>query len=170
VDIKTTSLLPNVLAKQAAREAGAFEAWFVDGEGRVTEGSSSNAWIVTTAGDVVTPPADGSILEGVTRTGIIELVKGTGRRIVERRFTVAEAKTAREAFLSSATTIVMPVVEIDGALGFAIPLEVLSEWPDVVVVTDQLHGFEQVSDAHDLRALLLALLGGHDGDHGRETP
>lgn len=114
VDIKSTSLLPNVLAKQAAREAGAFEAWFVDDEGRVTEGSSSNAWIVTSGGEIVTPPADAGVLRGVTRTGLIELARSLGRKVVERRFTVAEAQAAREAFLSSATTIVMPIVAIDG--------------------------------------------------------
>ncbi|MFO1184011.1 MAG: D-amino-acid transaminase [Bauldia sp.] len=114
VDIKTTSLLPNVLAKQTAREAGAFEAWFVDADGRVTEGSSSNAWIVTADGDIVTPPADTGVLRGVTRTGILALAGKLGRRVTERRFTVAEAQAAREAFLSSATTIVMPIVAIDG--------------------------------------------------------
>ena len=128
VDIKSTSLLPNVLAKQAAREAGAFEAWFVDGDGKVTEGSSSNAWIITTAGDIVTPPADHGVLRGVTRTRIIELAKSSGRKIVERRFTVEEARVAREAFLSSATTIVMPVVEIDGnAIGNGRPGSIASE-------------------------------------------
>jgi len=113
VDIKSVALLPNVLAKQAAREAGAREAWFVDSEGRVTEGSSSNAWIV--AGDkVVTRPADHAILRGITRTVLIEVIKGLGLTLEERPFTLVEAKAAREAFVTSASQIVMPVVKIDG--------------------------------------------------------
>jgi D-alanine transaminase len=113
-DIKTIGLLPNVLAKQAAREQGAREAWFVDQEGRVTEGSSTNAWIVTGAGRVVTRPADNAILRGITRTVLIEAIEAQGLALEERAFTLAEAYSAREAFVTAASQIVMPVVRIDG--------------------------------------------------------
>ena len=113
-DIKSVSLLPNVLAKQAAREAGAFEAWLVDAEGKVTEGASSNAWIVTADGKLVTRKCDNDILRGITRTTLIDLLKREKLELEERAFTVAEAQAAREAFLSSATTIAMPIVSVDG--------------------------------------------------------
>jgi D-alanine transaminase len=113
VDIKSISLLPNVLAKQAARENGAKEAWFVDRAGHVTEGSSSNAWIVTRGGKVVTRPADNGILRGITRTVLIDVMRAQGLEFEERPFTVEEAYGAREAFLTSASQIVMPVVRID---------------------------------------------------------
>lgn len=114
VDIKSVGLLPNCLAKQAAREAGAFEAWLVDADGFVTEGSSTNAWIITKDGVLVTRHADTNILKGITRTTLFDLCKREGVRIEERAFSVAEAQEARECFLTSATTIVMPIVEIDG--------------------------------------------------------
>ena len=113
VDIKTIALLPNVLAKQSARSQGAREAWFVDRDGLVTEGSSSNAWIVTKNGKVVTRPADSGILRGITRTVLIDVIKAQGLELEERAFTAAEAYGAREAFLTSASQIVMPVVRID---------------------------------------------------------
>ncbi len=115
-DIKTLQLLPNVLAKQAAREAGAYEAWFVDRQGFVTEGASTNAWIVTAEGALVTRRADESILHGVTRAALIQVAAALGLRLIERPFAVLEAKTASEAFFSSATTIAMPVVSLDGAV------------------------------------------------------
>lgn len=114
VDIKSTGLLPNVLAKQKAKEAGAQEAWFVDTDGNVKEGGSSNAWIVTRDGVLVTRPAEHGILRGITRTTMFEVAAKLGLKIEERGFSVAEAKAAREAFISSATTIAMPVVTIDG--------------------------------------------------------
>jgi D-alanine transaminase len=114
VDIKSVSLLPNVLAKQAAREQGAKEAWFVDRDGKVTEGSSSNAWIVTMGGTVVTRAADRGILRGITRSVLLEVIKAHGLAFEERAFTVEEAYRAREAFLTSASQIVLPVVRIDG--------------------------------------------------------
>ena len=114
VDIKSIALLPNVLAKQAAREQGAREAWFVDGKGSVTEGSASNAWIVTADGKVVTRAADITILRGITRDVLIEAIRAEGLVLEERTFTVAEASGAREAFLTSASQIVLPVVRIDG--------------------------------------------------------
>ena len=114
VDVKTVGLLPNVLAKQTAKGAGAQEAWFVDVDGTVKEGGSSNAWIVTKDGRLVTRPAEHGILRGITRTTLFEVAAKLGLVVEERGFTVAEAKDAREAFISSATTIAMPVVEIDG--------------------------------------------------------
>jgi D-alanine transaminase len=114
VDIKSVSLLPNVLAKQAAREQGAKEAWFVDRSGHVTEGSSSNAWIVTRDGKVVTRQVDHGILKGITRTVVLEVMAKQGLTLEERAFTVDEAHAAREAFVTSASQIVMPVVRIDG--------------------------------------------------------
>ena len=115
VDIKSVGLLPNVLAKQKAKEAGAQEAWFVDADGKVKEGGSSNAWIVTADGVMVTRPADHGILRGITRTTLFDVARKLGLTIEERGFSVDDAKAAREAFISSATTIAMPVVEIDGA-------------------------------------------------------
>ena len=113
--IKTLQLLPNVLAKQAAREAGAYEAWFVDTHGFITEGASTNAWIVTADGVLVTRQADESILHGIARRTLFDVAKRLKLKVEERRFTPEEAKSAREAFFSSATTIAMPVVSIDGA-------------------------------------------------------
>jgi D-alanine transaminase len=114
VDIKSVSLLPNVLAKQAARDAGAKEAWFVDENGMVTEGGSSNAWIVTREGKLVTRPADHGILRGITRTVVLDAVAAQDLAFEERGFSVEEAYAAREAFITSASQIVMPVVLIDG--------------------------------------------------------
>jgi D-alanine transaminase len=115
VDIKTVGLLPNVLARQKAKEAGAAEAWFVDERGFVKEGAATNAWIVTRDGVLVTRPAEHGILRGVTRTTIFDLAARLNLKIEEREFSVDEAKAAREAFISAATTLVMPVVAIDGA-------------------------------------------------------
>jgi D-alanine transaminase len=114
VDIKSVSLLPNVMAKQAAREQGAKEAWFVDKDGFVTEGASTNAWIVSREGKVVTRPADHGILRGVTRTVLLRVITAQGLELDERPFTVAEAYAAHEAFVTSASQTVMPVVRIDG--------------------------------------------------------
>jgi D-alanine transaminase len=113
-DIKSVALLPNVLAKQAARDAGAREAWLVDAKGLVTEGASSNAWIVTAAGEVVTRPADNSILNGISRAVVLDAIAEQGLRLVERPFTAAEAYAAKEAFVTAASQIVTPVVRIDG--------------------------------------------------------
>jgi D-alanine transaminase len=114
VDIKTIGLLPNVLARQAAIEQGARDAWFVDKDGAVTEAASANAWIVTDAGALVTRQADHAILRGITRTVLFDVIKAQGLRIDERSFTLDEAFAAREAFVTSATQIVLPVVQIDG--------------------------------------------------------
>jgi D-alanine transaminase len=113
-DIKTTGLLAQVLAKQAAAAAGAFEAWMIDDAGFITEGASSNAWIVDAAGVLVTRQPDRSILHGVTGN-TIEYLAGLLQLRVERRpFTCAEALAAQEAFITSATTFCRPVVRIDG--------------------------------------------------------
>jgi D-alanine transaminase len=114
VDIKTIGLLPNVLARQAAIEQGARDAWFVDKDGAVTESASANAWIVTQAGAVVTRPADHGILRGITRTVLFDVVKAQGLIVEERAFTLDEARAAREAFVTAASQIVLPVVRIDG--------------------------------------------------------
>jgi D-alanine transaminase len=114
VDIKSVSLLPNVLAKEMARDAGAKETWFVDKDGFVTEGASSNAWIVTRDGTLVTRSADQGILRGITRTVTLDVIAGQGLAFQERKFSVEEAYAAREAFVTSASQIVMPVVSIDG--------------------------------------------------------
>lgn len=114
VDIKSVSLLPNVLAKQVAKEQGAREAWFIDKDGFVTEGSSSNAWIVTTDGKIMTRPADNGILRGISRTVVIDVMKDQGVALDERPFTLAQAQAAREAFITAASQIVLPVVRIDG--------------------------------------------------------
>jgi D-alanine transaminase len=116
VDIKTVGLLPNALAKQQAKEAGAQEAWFVDPDGTVKEGGSTNAWIVSREGRLVTRPADAGILRGITRATVMEVAKKLDLAVEERPFSVDEAKSAREAFITSATTVVMPVIEIDGAV------------------------------------------------------
>ena len=113
-DIKSVSLLPNILGKQAAVEAGAYEAWQVDKDGMVTEGTSTNAWIVTQDNKVVTRDATHSILNGITRITLLELIKAEGYELEERPFSVEEARAAREAFLTSSTSFVLPITELDG--------------------------------------------------------
>ena len=113
-DIKTVALLANVLAKQAAREAGAYEAWLVDDKGCVTEGASTNAWIVTQGGELVTRQTDNGILSGITRQTLKSICNSLQLKFVERPFTLDEAKKAKEAFITSATSFVTPVVKIDG--------------------------------------------------------
>jgi len=114
VDIKTVSLLPNVMAKQKAKQAGAFEAWFVDSEGMVTEGASTNAWIVTHDDVLVTRHASRGILRGITREGVMKTAENLQIKVEERRFSIEEAQNAKEAFITAATTVVVPVIEIDG--------------------------------------------------------
>jgi D-alanine transaminase len=114
VDIKTVGLLPNCLARQAAKEKGAREAWLVDADGFVTEGAATNAWILTQEGVLVTRPAARGILRGVTRSTLMECASRMGLAVEERAFSVPEALRAREAFISAATTLVMPVIRIDG--------------------------------------------------------
>jgi D-alanine transaminase len=140
-DIKTVMLLPAVLAKDAARQEGAREAWLVDRDGYVTEGASSNAWIVDGQGRLVTRAADAAILRGITRTTLIDLLRREKIELVERPFTVEEAKAAREAFITSATNLVMPVVRIDGAvIGNGAPglltLKLRSEYHSTAEIAD----------------------------------
>ena len=115
-DIKTVGLLPNCLAKTAAREAGAYEAWLVDELGFVTEGSSTNAWIVDADGVLRTRDTNANILRGVTRKTLLVLAEEAGIEVSQRPFTIAEAKAAKEAFITAASTFVMPVVAIDEAI------------------------------------------------------
>ena len=113
-DIKSVSLLPNVLGKQQARDSGAYEAWQVEADGTVTEGTSTNAWIVTKKGELVTRDASHAILSGITRRSLLKIADAKGIRLAERPFTVEEAKDAREAFITSSTSYVKPVISIDG--------------------------------------------------------
>lgn len=113
-DIKSVNLLPNVLARQAAKDKGAFEAWFVDEDGFVTEGTSSNAWIVDASGVLRTRGLSNDILHGVTRAAIMQIARERQMRIEERPFTIAEVQSAREAFLTAASIAATAVVEIDG--------------------------------------------------------
>jgi len=112
-DIKSVSLLPNVLAKQEAAEAGAREAWLCDADGYVTEGSTANAYIVTADGSIVTRPRGHAILGGITRELLLEVAEAAGIPVEERPFTVEEAKTAREAFITSTSSLILPVTRID---------------------------------------------------------
>ncbi|WP_114944714.1 D-amino-acid transaminase [Microvirga calopogonii] len=112
-DIKSINLLAQVLAKQAAKEAGAQEAWLVE-EGFVTEGGSSSAFIVTKQGSIVVRPLSNAILPGITRKSLLRLSQEDGVVLEERRFTVEEAYDAAEAFMTSASNFVLPIVSIDG--------------------------------------------------------
>lgn len=113
-DIKSVSLLPNVLGKQQAKESGAFEAWQVGPDGVVTEGTSTNAWIVDAKGTVLTHPADHRILGGITRESVLKVARAAGIKVAERPFTLKDARAAGEAFLTSTTAAVLPVVSVDG--------------------------------------------------------
>jgi D-alanine transaminase len=112
-DIKSLNLLAQVLAKQAAKEAGAQEAWMVE-DGYVTEGGSSSGFIITKEGRVIVRPLSNAILPGITRKSLLALSKEAGIELEERLFTVEEAYDAAEAFLTSASTFVHPIVSIDG--------------------------------------------------------
>jgi D-alanine transaminase len=124
-DIKSIGLLPNALAKQAARERGAIEAWFVDDLGLVTEGASSNAWIVDGEGELRTRDTNANILRGVTRSTLLEVIRESGIPISEKPFTIAEAQAAKEAFITGAGSLLTPIVQVDGVrLGDGKPGEV----------------------------------------------
>ncbi len=126
-DIKSIGLLPNALAKQAARERGAVEAWFVDDMGLVTEGASSNAWIVDADGVLRTRDTNANILRGVTRSTLLEVIRESGVPFSEKPFTIAEAQQAKEAFISGAGSLITPIVQVDGVkLGDGKPGEVAS--------------------------------------------
>jgi D-alanine transaminase len=112
-DIKTVQLLYPSMAKQAAKEQGADDAWLVE-DGFVTEGTSNNAWIVLDDGTLVTRELSNDILHGITRKAVMKLAAERQIRIEERPFTLEEAKGAKEAFVTSASAFVMPVISIDG--------------------------------------------------------
>lgn len=113
VDMKTTGLLANVLAKQDARAAGAFEAWMVSADGIVREGGSTNAYIVRD-GAIITHPLSAHILPGIARATLLRLARDAQITVVERPFTLDEALMADEALLTSTTAPLLPVVRIDG--------------------------------------------------------
>lgn len=112
-DIKTVQLLYPSLAKMEAKKRGADDAWMME-DGFVTEGSSNNAWIVTGEGTIVTRDLSDAILAGITRHALMEVAAAAQMRVEERPFTVEEAKRAREAFVTSASAFVLPVIAIDG--------------------------------------------------------
>jgi D-alanine transaminase len=141
-DIKTLQLLPNVLAKQTAREQGAYEAWLVDGVGQITEGSSTNAWIITQDGGLVTRSADRAILSGVARATLLAALAQEGLRVEQRPFTLEETYAAREAFLTSAGNGVMPVVAVnDRAIGDGRP------GAATLALREKFHHFAEISPA-----------------------
>jgi len=113
-DVKSIALLPNILAKQAAREAGGFEAVLYDADGYVTEGSSTNIWMVTAGGTLVTRSTDDNILPGITRATLLQIAESLQMKVETRAFTLEEAKSASEMFLTSSTSCAMPIVEFDG--------------------------------------------------------
>jgi len=112
-DIKSISLLPNVLAKEAAKARGAAEAWLYGPDGMINEGAASNAWIIDADNRVITHPVEQAILKGVTRTTLLGFLAEAGLPLEERPFSIEEAYAAREAFVTGATTLVTPVVAID---------------------------------------------------------
>lgn len=113
-DIKSVNLLANVMARQAAAAAGCREVWLYDTEDMVTEGAGSNAYMVDAEGRVVTRPLGQQILGGVTREVVLELARDEGIAVLERPFSREEALSAQEAFLTSTSSLVLPVTRIDG--------------------------------------------------------
>jgi len=112
-DIKTTQLLPNVLAKTLANKNNAYESIFIDDEGFVTEGSSSNIWVLNKENQLITRNLDGKILSGITRNSISLFAKKNNIKVVEKKFTKIELYNAKEVFLTSASSFIMPIVKID---------------------------------------------------------
>ena len=112
-DIKTTQLLPNVLAKTYANEKNAYEGIFIDHEGFVTEGSSSNIWIINKNNEILTREIDGKILSGITRKTISQFAKNNNFKVLEKKFTKEEMLNSEEVFLTSASSFVTPIIEID---------------------------------------------------------
>ena len=120
-DIKTVQLLAPSMGKMAAKAAGADDAWMVE-DGMVTEGTSNNAYIVTKAGTIVTRQLSNAILHGITRSAVLRFAREAQMKVEERPFTIAEAQEAAEAFITSASTFVHPVVQVDGvSLGDGTP-------------------------------------------------
>jgi D-alanine transaminase len=146
-DIKSIALLPNILGKQQAQEAGAYEAWLVNDDGMVTEGTSSNAWIITKDGDLVTHNASHAILNGITRLSVLEAAAEAGVKFVERPFSVDEALQAKEAFVTSSTSHVKTVTSIDGkAVGNGHVGELTSRMLDLYVDFIEGRGGPQKTD------------------------
>ena len=112
-DIKTTQLLPNVLAKTLANKQGAYESIFIDEEGYVTEGSSSNIWIINNKNEIITRNIDGKILSGITRKTVAEFAKSNDLKVIEKKFSKEDMFKAKEVFLTSASSFVTPINEID---------------------------------------------------------
>lgn len=112
-DIKTTQLLPNVLAKTKANKQGAYESIFIDDEGYITEGSSSNIWIINKDNEIITRSIDGKILSGITRKTIAKFSKLNDLTVIENKFSKDEMLNAKEVFLTSASSFVTPITEID---------------------------------------------------------
>lgn len=112
-DIKTTQLLPNVLAKTLANKNNAYESIFIDDEGFVTEGSSSNIWVLNKENQLITRNLDGKILSGITRNSISLFAKKNNITVIEKKFTQIELYNAKEVFLTSASSFIMPIVQID---------------------------------------------------------
>jgi len=136
-DIKTVGLLAPCLAKQAALAAGASDAWLIE-EGYVTEGSSNNAYIVTEQGKIITRPLSNDILHGITRASLLQLAEDAQLEVEERNFTIEEAYAAKEAFVSSATTFVWPVIEIDGqAIGDGKPGPIAQKLREIYIKVAQ---------------------------------
>ncbi|MDD9875864.1 MAG: D-amino-acid transaminase [Magnetovibrio sp.] len=147
-DIKSVALLPNILGKQQAKDAGAFEAWQVDADGMVTEGTSTNAWIVTQDGELVTRDISTSILNGITRLAILEAAAEAQVNVSERAFSVDEALSAREAFISSSTSHVKAVTRINGqSVGNGHAGELTTRVLDLYVDYIEGHGGPQVTDS-----------------------
>lgn len=115
-DIKSVGLLAQAMAKTEAKAQGADDAWLVGPDGYVTEGASSNAWIVTREGEIVTRPLSNTILAGVTRRSLMDALAQAGLKLSERAFSLSEARHAAEAFTTAATGLVTPVVAIDGVV------------------------------------------------------
>ena len=146
-DIKSVALLANVLGKQEAREANAFEAWQVDEDGYITEGTSTNAWIVTASGELVTRNVSTSILNGVTRLAVLEAAVEVGVDIIERPFTTLEALAAREAFITSSTSHVKAVTRINGqSIGNGYVGDLTNRVLDAYVEYIKTHGGPQTTD------------------------
>ncbi|MDC3172785.1 aminotransferase class IV, partial [Alphaproteobacteria bacterium] len=112
-DIKTTQLLPNVLAKTEANKKGAFEGIFIDSDGYVTEGSSSNIWIINHNHEIITRAIDGRILSGITRKTISQFAKSNKLIVKEEKFKKEELYKSKEVFLTSASSFVTPIIEVD---------------------------------------------------------
>ncbi len=113
-DIKSVNLLANIMAKYKARAEGAYEAWLIDDDDLITEGTSTTAWIVSSDGQLITRPLDEAILGGVTRAALIHSARAAGMEVEERPFSRTEALAAREAFLTSTSAYVLAIVSIDG--------------------------------------------------------